>query len=77
MSKVLGVWDERHGLENCKIEVVESLFKVLLLSPHKDGLMRVSLIEDSNDTYLVPFEDIILFGLKGEEVAEYGKDKEK
>lgn len=71
MSKVLSEWDERYGVENCSAEVIAGLYETLLASPHDDGLMRVSLIESSNKTYLVPFEDIILFGLNGSEVESY------
>ena len=71
MSKVLTLWDERHGLENCSQDTISELFKTLLLSPHDDGLMRISLVKDLNKTHLVPFEDIILFGLKGVDVDGY------
>lgn len=78
MSKILGVWDERVGVENCDQILTVGLYKTLLESPHEDGLMPVSVYdkkEHLNDVHLVPMEEIILFGLKGNEVNQYGKDK--
>lgn len=75
LSKVLGFWDEKVGVENCDSQKIWALYKVLSMSPHDDGFMRVSLTEDSKNTYLVPFEDIILFGLNGSEVNKYGRQK--
>lgn len=72
MSKVLSYWDSEYGLENCSFETIHALYRALQSSPHDDGNMRVSLIEMPNQTYLVPFEDMILFGLEGGKLEGYG-----
>ena len=72
MSKVMKEWIRRYGLENLDPAKTKATRDMLLLSPHEDGLMRVNLI-GNDKTYLIPFEDIILNGIKGEEIEnKYG-----
>jgi len=74
MGKVIIEWIKRYGtnLDPQKIKIIREM---LLQSPHEDGFMRVQLIEEGGEIYLVPFEDIILNGLKGEDVKKYEKEK--
>lgn len=70
MSKVLSKWDDRFGVENCSAETVFYTYQTLLLSPHEDGCMPVQLI-GGEQLHKIPMEEIILFGLKGEEVEQF------
>jgi hypothetical protein len=70
MDKVIKEWIKRHGVINLDPQKIEMLKNVLKDSPHEDGLMRVQLI-GGGPTYLVPFEEIILNGLKGEDIEKY------
>jgi hypothetical protein len=76
MNKVIKVWIERFGITNIDPQKIEAVKGVLKESPHEDGLMRVQLI-GGGATYLVPFEDIILNGLKGEDIEKYPIEKEE
>jgi hypothetical protein len=69
LSKVIPIWIERYGmmLDPGKIQAIRN---TLLMSPHNDGFMRVAVIGEK-ETHLVPFEDMILNGLKGSEVKKY------
>jgi hypothetical protein len=75
MSKVMKGWAKRYDLNHIDPAKVKALRDMLLLSPHEDGFMRVQLIEGSGAVYLVPFEDIILNGLKGEDVKKHKKEQ--
>lgn len=77
MKTVMAVWEKRHGKDRVDKNKVMILTKSLELSPHEDGRLRVTLIEDKKTTYLVPMEDVILFGLKAEDVKKYPKEKKK
>jgi hypothetical protein len=70
MSKVMKEWIRRYGVDKIDPRKLKATRDMLLLSPHEDGFMRVQLIEGSGEVYLVPFEDIILNGLKGKDVVE-------
>lgn len=73
MSKIIKVWIEKYSIDNLDKRKIEAVRKVMLLSPHEDGFMRVQLTGEE-DVYLIPFEDIILNGLKGSEVKKYGTE---
>jgi hypothetical protein len=74
MSKVLKEWINRYGVDKLDPKKIKYTRKMLLMSPHEDGFMRVELIEEDG-AYLVPFEDIILNGLKGEDIPKkYAKE---
>jgi len=75
MAVVLRVWEKRYGKENLSPEAILAVREVLESSPHEDGLMPITLIEDGK-TYYVPIEDIILNGMTSEEVTNYPKTKE-
>jgi len=76
MSKVMKEWIRRYGADKIDPRKLKATRDMLLLSPHEDGFMRVQLIEGSGEVYLVPFEDIILNGLKGEDVEKYQIENE-
>jgi len=76
MSKVMEFWIQRHGLQNIDPGKIQATRNMLLMSPHNDGLMRVSVIGEEKP-HLVPFEDIILYGLKGEDAKKYPIEQEK
>lgn len=76
MNKVISVWIKRHGITQIDPQKIEAVKKVLKESPHNDGLMRVQMI-GGRTTHLVPFEDIILNGLKGEDIERYPMEKEE
>jgi hypothetical protein len=76
MSKVMKEWIRRYGVDKIDPRKLKATRDMLLLSPHEDGFMRVQLIEGSGEVYLVPFEDIILNGLKGEDVEKYQIENE-
>jgi hypothetical protein len=76
MSKVMKEWIRRYGTDKIDPRKLKATRDMLLLSPHEDGFMRVQLIEGSGEVYLVPFEDIILDGLKGKDVEKYQIENE-
>lgn len=71
--KVWTVWKRRYR-EEFKIESQKYRSLVLLIKTIEladvdgDGFKRVSLMGNPNKTYLVPIEDIILHGLRGEDL---------
>lgn len=73
MKKVIKEWTERYDFDNIDPVKIKMTRDMLLLSPHEDGFMRVSLA-GTKDVYLVPVEDIILNGLKGDELEKYEKE---
>ena len=72
MSKVMEYWIKTKHLDINKIdkEKIRAIRLSLLASPYEDGFMRITSMETQR-THLVPFEDIILFGLKGKELNKY------
>lgn len=70
MDRICAEWEKKFGKENLNPLTIEATRDSLRMSPHEDGLMRVSVGFDG-ETHLVPYEDIILHGLKGEDVAKY------
>jgi len=54
----------------------EFLEKTLIDCPDEDGNKRVTMI-GSNETHLVPYEHMILNGLKGKEVETFPIEKKK
>lgn len=76
MNKVVKEWIRIHGVNRLDPVKIKAVMDMLLLSPHEDGFMRVEVVEREG-VYLVPFEDIILYGLKGEEIVnKYEKEKQ-
>lgn len=75
MGKVIKEWIKRYGKDNIDSMKTKATRDMLLLSPHDDGFMRVN-VSGNEGTYLVPMEDIILDGLKGEDIPKkYEKEK--
>jgi len=74
MSKVLSYWDDQLGIQNCDARIIQGTYKSLLLSPHEDGFMRITGFSSSKAIHLVPFEDIILFGLSGSDIESYEQE---
>jgi len=74
MSKVMAFWIQRHGVQNIDPGKIQAIRNMLLMSPHNDGKMRVTVIGEK-EAHLVPFEDIILYGLKGEDAKKYPIEK--
>ncbi len=72
MSKVLSYWDETKGIENCDENILSTIYKAILLSPHEDGKLPTQIL-GQKELLFVPLEEIILFGLKGSNAQEiYG-----
>lgn len=72
LEKMRKVWKERydpsqHEAIDKTIEFHRKFFREI---PHDDGNQRVNFIGDTN-TYLVPVEDIILYGLTYEQAKKY------
>lgn len=74
MKKVMNTWEKRHKAGKFNMVVVEATYKALRLSPHDDGLMRVVSME-TKKTHLVPYEEVILNGLKGTELENFPEEK--
>ena len=74
MDKIEKEWAVRY--EGYDLSHNLNMLRLMLLScPDEDGFKRVTLIENGK-TYLVPYEDIILNGLKGDEIAsKYEEEK--
>lgn len=70
MSKVMEHWTKRLDINRMDKEKIKALRMSLLSSPYEDGFMRVVSME-TQKTHLVPFEDVILFGLKGKDLEKY------
>jgi hypothetical protein len=68
-NKVKAEWIKRHEEVNLDPEKLKQLKMVLKHCPDEDGLKRVSVI--GGKTHLVPYEEIILNGLKGTDVEKY------
>ena len=82
-KKVWKVWKQRHK-EEYKSEYVKAQNSVLLnkiislADTHGDGFKRVSLMDNPDKVYLVPIEDFILHGLRGEDLGtKYTKTEER
>lgn len=73
MKKVMNVWEQRHKTGKFNMAVVEATYQSLRLSPHDDGLMRVISME-TKKTHLVPYEIVILNGLKGTELENFPEE---
>jgi hypothetical protein len=72
---VMKEWIKRYGADKIDPRKLKAVRDMLLLSPHEDGFMRVN-VAGTEEVYLVPFEDVILDGLNGNEIEEkYGKEK--
>ena len=71
VKKIEKVWTKRYPNQKKRLKTrLRQLEQVLKLSPYNDGFMRVSLVENK-ETHLVPFEEIILNGLRGSELHKY------
>lgn len=76
MAKVIKEWEIKYGKENLDPHKIKSMERILRFSPHNDGLMPcVDVV--TGRTHLVPFEDIILHGLKGWELHKYPVKEEE
>jgi hypothetical protein len=74
MSKVVKVWLNKNSKKIIDFEKVEAVRQILIGSPHEDGFMRVQHIE-TGKVHLVPFEEIILNGLKGKDLEKFPVEK--
>lgn len=74
MIRVITEWERRYGKDKIDYNKVRLLEKILSLSPHEDGFMRVTSLEDGK-IRLVPFEKIILEGLHGKELDKFPIEK--
>ena len=77
IKKVITGWQDRLPRE-AKIlpEQIDSLRWALKQSPYEDGNARVKSLV-TGKTYLVPYEEIILNGIKGNELNKYPIDDGK
>jgi hypothetical protein len=75
MKKIQNHWN-RTAPPNVKVSEEQLLMiRVMLNScPDEDGLKRVTSME-TGKTHLVPYEDIILFGLRGDNLDKYPIEK--
>ena len=71
MNKVVSEWKKRIP-DGAKLsqEQIDMLRQCLSMSPHDDGLMRVTSFE-TGKTHLVPMEEMILYGLRGDKLEKY------
>lgn len=76
MAVILKVWEEQYGKDNIDPKKVKDVRKMLLLSPHEDGLMPVKII-GGKGTHTVPIKNIILKGLRGKDVEKYPLSDER
>jgi len=77
LKKVEKVWKQRYPNHQKKLNIrLKQLEQVLTMSPHDDGYMRVSLAGE-NKVHLVPFEEMILNGLKGTDLHKYPIEEKK
>ena len=71
IAKVRKRWEskipEGTSLDEWQLKKIKQM---LLLCPDEDGLKRVTLVE-TGKTHLVPYEDIIVYGLKWTEFSKY------
>jgi hypothetical protein len=72
MKKVTEEWSKRGTLDKTFLDFFR---KFLSDCPDNDGLKRVTYLP-TGKTYLVPYEDLILYGLKGNEVTRYPEEKQ-
>ncbi len=70
MADVLTEWEKRHSKENLNPKTIKAVEETLLMSPHDDGLMPVQAI-GSDKVHYIPIKEIILNGLKGEDITKY------
>ena len=59
-----------HGKDNLNPNTINSIKNMLKVIPDDDGCKRVTDME-TGKTHLVPIEDIVLNGLKGNELYKY------
>ena len=70
-EKVKSNWEERVGRGNVDEDVLK---KIIVISDiHGDGKKRVKRRE-TGELFLVPIEDILLIGVKEEELDKYPKE---
>ena len=67
-------WVKRYGRENLNPKTMNAVKMILREVPDEDGCKRVKCM-GTDATHLVPIKDIILNGLKGEDVAKYPVEK--
>jgi hypothetical protein len=73
MLKITEEWKRRlpKGAKLSEKQLL-SIREILVMSPHDDGLLPVTVVTDKGDsTHLVPFEKIILDGLSGKEALQF------
>jgi len=76
MGRICAGWEKKFGKDKLNPITIEATRESLRRSPFDDGFMRVS-VGFSGEVHLVPFEDIILKGLKGEDVEKYPVEQKK
>lgn len=75
-GKIMKVWIKRHGKDKLNPIIINSIRDMLKVIPDEDGCKRV-INAGTGKTHLVPIEDIILDGLKGNELYKYPIENEK
>lgn len=74
MEKIESNWKERIPKESTLNQEHLNNIRILLKqSPHEDGKMPVALMDNPEEVYLIPIEDIILKGIKGKDILKYLK----
>ncbi len=69
-DEIVAEWTEKYGVENLDKVKLDTVRKALAYIPDADGLKCVSSVE-TGKTHLVPVKDIIMKGLKGDELETY------
>ena len=74
MSKVMSYWDDTKGIENCHMGTITAVYQAILESPQENGLMPIHVLGE--ECRYVPIEEMILFGVKAEEIKKYPTKEE-
>lgn len=69
-AKVRTEWVKRFGEKKLNKKTLELVNELIRTLPDEDGLKRVENLE-TGKVHLVPVEDIILNGLKGDDLYKY------
>ena len=78
-TEIEAEWIKKHGKENLNQEFLAKLRKVIPMMPADENGNKLVTNMDTGKSHLVPIKDIILKGLKGEDVCNYpeAKNEEK
>lgn len=76
MDKCKKYWEEQHPGQKVSEEFLSAHEDFLKECPDEDGLKRVHCIE-TNKVHLVPYEEIMLHGLKGADLSKFPVEGEQ